>query len=80
MGFHLYVTTCTMFDFDKLSQKWDLAIHSRTVWTLIIIFVFNGLQAIEPMLSANWAIAVNAILSIMAGTFKVLPSQDYTRE
>lgn len=48
-------------------------LKSRTVWTLVAIFVFNGLQAIQPEVSVELQSTVNVILSLLAAFFRVTP-------
>lgn len=52
-------------------------LKSRTFWTLVATFVFNGLQAIEPMVSVNLVVIIDAILLILASYFKLNPTQAY---
>lgn len=54
-------------------------IKSRTVWTIIFMFILGGVQAIEPFMSPELFIFVNAGLSMIATYFKLNPSQKYQR-
>ncbi len=48
------------------------------MWTIVAMFVFNGLQAIAPSLSGQAAVVVNGILSLVAVYFHnnpVVPPQ-----
>jgi type IV secretory pathway VirB2 component (pilin) len=48
-------------------SKFDIAVTSPAVWTLVGLFVFNGLTAIVPQLSGNVADIVNVVLVVLAG-------------
>lgn len=50
---------------------------SRTVWTIVIMFIVGGVQALEPALSPGFFIAIQGLLSILATYFKLNPSQKY---
>lgn len=52
-------------------------LKSRTFWTVAIMFVFNGLQAIKTSVSPNWQVGIDGALSLMALYFKMNPSQEY---
>lgn len=52
-------------------------LKSRTFWTLIGMFAFNGLEAVQDGVPANWQVGVNAVLTILGAFFKVNPSQSY---
>lgn len=49
-------------------MKW---IYSRTIWTLVFMFVFNGWTAISGEFDPNIALVVNAILAALAGYFRI---------
>jgi hypothetical protein len=55
------------------------ALTSRTVITLFITFITNGFMAISGEFSPEVVLIVNAILGLVAGYFKLNPSQDYTK-
>jgi hypothetical protein len=50
---------------------------SRTVWTVILMFVVGGLNAIVPVLPAGFQAFAMAVLSILAMYFHTNPSQTY---
>lgn len=52
-------------------------LRSRTFWTVLALFVFGGLQEIQPMVSGGQQALVELLLSILAIYFKLNPSQDY---
>lgn len=47
------------------------------MYTIVIIALFNGLQAIQPVVSGQVAVTVNAILGVLAILMKLYPSQNY---
>jgi hypothetical protein len=52
-------------------------LKSRTVWTVIFTFIFNGFAAISGTLPAEVVTTVNLILGVIATYFKMSPSQKY---
>jgi hypothetical protein len=50
---------------------------SRTIWTLIFMFVFNGFAAISGQLDPQLVTIINALLTTLAGYFKLNPTQSY---
>ncbi|MCF7843894.1 hypothetical protein K9M47_03275 [Candidatus Gracilibacteria bacterium] len=50
---------------------------SRTFWTIFVMFIASGMQALEPFLAPDAFIALQAILSVFASYFKANPSQTY---
>ncbi len=53
------------------------ALKSRTVWTLVFAFAFNGFQAISGAVSPEITLIVNAGFTALATIFKLNPSQKY---
>lgn len=53
------------------------ALTSKTVWTLVALFVIGGVQNIEPFMPAQVATMVDGVLVSLAVYFKVNPSQLY---
>jgi len=58
---------------------WNLQklVKSRTVWTVVVMFVIGGFQAVEPFMSPQVFLFVNGALTLVATHFKMKPSQDY---
>lgn len=52
-------------------------LSSRTVLTVILMFVISGFQAIEPFMSSNVYMVINAFLSSMAIYFRIDPKVDF---
>ncbi len=61
-------------NYSKLLQ----ILKSRTFWTILAIFLFNGLQAIQPEVSGDLQVFINSVLSLVAVYFKAFPSQNYS--
>jgi len=53
---------------------------SRTFWTLVVMFVVGGLNAIVPVLPASVQTIAMAILGLLATYFHVNPSQTYNQQ
>jgi hypothetical protein len=58
---------------NKLGQL----LKSRTFITLVVMFAFNALQVFSPSLSPEVRDTINGILVLIAGYYKVNPSQQY---
>lgn len=58
---------------DKLNQLF----FSRTVWTIFLMFVIGGIEAVKPSLSPQVFTAIQGVLSVVAIYFKLNPSQNY---
>jgi hypothetical protein len=54
-----------------------LILKSRTIWTLVFMFVFNGFAAISGQLDPQVVTLINVLLTTLAGYFKLTPSQSY---
>lgn len=54
-----------------------LGLKSRTVWTIIALFVINGFQGISSLVPPAALDTINAILGVVAIYFKINPSQNY---
>lgn len=50
---------------------------SRTFWTIVVMFIVTGGNAIVPMLPPGIQVIVTAILGIMAAHYHTNPSQQY---
>ena len=61
----------------KFADVIQKAVFSRTVWTIIAMFLFNGLNAIHSSVSPTWGIIINVVLGLLATFFKLSPSQKY---
>ena len=52
-------------------------IYSRTIWTLVVMFLLGGFQAITQYLPQDLYIFITGGLVLIAGYFKLNPSQKY---
>lgn len=50
---------------------------SRTFWTLVVLFVVNGVGAIHNSIPVSFMPLVDGILGIATVYFKLNPSQNY---
>lgn len=57
-----------------------LALKSKTVWTVVAMFVIGGTNAIASFIPASFEGPVMGVLGLMAVYFKISPSQDYTQK
>lgn len=48
-------------------------LKSRTVWTFIGLFVFNGLTSVQSMVPENYVGLVNLVLSLLGIYFRAIP-------
>jgi hypothetical protein len=58
---------------NKITQ----ALRSRTVYTIVLMAVFSGLQSIQPMVSGKVAAGVTSVLAVLAILMKMFPTQNY---
>ena len=52
-------------------------LRSRTFWTVIVMFLLGGLQAVSQFMPNELYAFINTILLGLAGYFKLNPSQKY---
>jgi len=48
-------------------------LKSRTVWTIVILFVINGIGGIRDLIPSGLLPIIDALLSILAVYFRVNP-------
>lgn len=58
-------------------QTLTLALKSRTVWTVVAMFLIGGVQAIQSSIPVGDVMYVQGFLGILAVYFKLNPSQSY---
>lgn len=51
---------------------------SRTVLTIVLMFVIGGFQAVEPFLTQDVFMMVNGFLSVLAVYFRIDPRVDFS--
>ncbi len=59
-------------------SKIQLALRSRTFWTIVAMFVINGLQGVHGSIPPSVVAVLDPILSVLAIYFHVNPSQNYS--
>lgn len=52
-------------------------LKSRTIWTLVILFVINGFNGIRESIPATALQVVDLLLGLAAAYLHVNPSQEY---
>ena len=55
------------------------ALKSRTVWTVALMFLIGGTEAIADVLPDTVETFILFVLGTLAAFFKVNPSQDYSK-
>ncbi len=60
-----------------MKETFKKAITSRTIITLIIMFLIAGIDGIRELFDPNIFTAIMAVLTGLAGFYKINPSQDY---
>lgn len=58
-------------------KKLSLAMKSRTIWTLVALFVVNGVGAIHGFIPESVMPCVDLALALMVSYFHLNPSQNY---
>jgi len=58
-------------------KKLKQILKSRTFWTIVALFIINGVSAIHSSIPANLAPIVDGVLGILAVYFHINPSQNY---
>ena len=53
-------------------------LKSRTFWTIVVMFLYNGVMAIHNLIPVSFAPLVDGLLSIVAVYFHMNPSQNYS--
>lgn len=54
-------------------EKLKLGLKSRTVWTIVALFIINGITGVRDHLPGNWLPVVDGILSLAAMYFRINP-------
>lgn len=52
-------------------------LKSRTVWTLVFMFIIGGVDAISGVIPEPLKTLILGLLALLAGYFKISPSQKY---
>jgi len=56
-----------------MKSKLITALKSRTVWTVVILFLINGIQGIDAFTPEAFDTIANPVLSLLAIYFRVSP-------
>lgn len=59
----------------KVFIKIALALRSKTVLTVIAMFIYNGLSSVKDLVPLKYQDAVNVALTMLAAYFRVNPSE-----
>jgi hypothetical protein len=54
-------------------EFWTNLLSSRTVWTIVVLFLINGVAGIREFIPANLLPLIDAILGVAAIYFRVNP-------
>ena len=46
-------------------------LKSRTIWTLVVLFVINGVGGVRESIPANWLLIIDGVLTILAAYFRI---------
>lgn len=57
-----------------MNSKFLVALHSRTVWTIVLMVAYNVMSAFGQTLSPDLNVLVNAVLGALAAYFRVNPA------
>ena len=52
-------------------------LKSRAVWTVIILFIINGVTGVKEFIPVNLLPIIDAILGLMIVYFRVRPKQNF---
>lgn len=58
-------------------DKLKMLLKSRTFWTIVVLFLTGGFQAITNYLPAEVYLFITGGLALLASYFKISPSQKY---
>lgn len=54
-------------------NKFYKALRSRTVWTVVALFVVGGFESVQNLLPADAVKPLEVVLTLLAGYFRVNP-------
>ena len=60
-------------------DKLQLAVKSKTTWTIVAMFLIGGVNAVASFIPSDFQSVVMGALGLLAVYFKVNPSQNYTK-
>jgi len=59
--------------YNTTMNKLSIALRSRTVWTIVALFVLNGFEGTRSLMPEGWLPVVDAFLGLLAAYFRVNP-------
>lgn len=60
-----------------MNNKIMLAVKSRTVWTVVAMFLVGGVSAVQSFIPVQYTGLVEGVLGLLAMYFHINPSQEY---
>lgn len=54
-------------------KKILMALKSRTVWTVVVLFLVSGVQGIQDLLPASAVVPIQGLLTFLVAYFRVTP-------
>ena len=60
-----------------MGAKILLALKSRTFWTLVMMFIINGISGIRESINPTALTLIDTVLTVVATYLHVNPSQNY---
>lgn len=58
-------------------ERLTKALRSRTTWTIIVMFIIGGVEAVTQFIPDTIETPLLGVLGLLAVYFKLNPSQDY---
>ena len=78
IGLSAFVSDQTHGEFPIISNKLTMKIlKSRTVWTIVILFLINGVSGIHDLIPVNALPVIDGLLGILAIYFRVNTKQNF---
>ena len=59
-----------------LKYKLNLALRSKTVWTIIVLFLINGVAGIRGYIPSDWLPLIDGVLGLLAIYFRINPQAE----
>lgn len=59
-----------------LKHKLNLALRSRTVWTIVVLFIINGVAGIRGYIPSDWLPLIDGALGLLAVYFRINPQAE----
>lgn len=52
-------------------------LKSRQFWTIVLLFIVNGIEGVKEFMPANALPIINSILGLLSVYFRVSPKQNF---